>query len=335
VYVDDDDPEAVLRHYVTFARPFTLIAPMLGVVSGALTAWGSRHSLYAGRSFGGEELVLVLIAALAAALLNAASNGVNQVYDLEIDRVNKPHRPLPAGLINRRGALLFTCMLYCISVAVTWIVVPSPDLTWRQRLTAPLWMHECIFFYLVAALFTLVYSVPGLGRTKQRTFAANLTIAIPRGLMLKVAGWSVLASVRHLEPWYIGLCFFLFLLGASSTKDFSDMAGDRLGECRTLPNVFGIRRAAWMIAPFFVLPWMLIPLGLVLKPNGHDPILSGSPVLLLFLGGSLIVWGGYTLYLILRDPDALSREENHPSWRHMYLMMFWAQAGFALAYIVN
>ena len=307
---------------------------MLGVVSGALTAWGSRHSLYAGSSFAGQELILVLIAALAAGLLNAASNGLNQVCDLDIDRINKPGRPLPAGLISRRGALIFTVVLYVLSVAVTWIVVPSPELTWQQRLSGPFWMHECFIFYLLAALFTLVYSVPELGRTKQHTFGANLTIAIPRGLMLKVAGWSVLASVRHWEPWYIGLCFFLFLLGAASTKDFSDMAGDRQGACRTLPNVFGIKRAAYMIAPFFVLPWFLIPLGLVIKPNGRDAILSGSPALLLLLGGSLIVWGSYTVYLILRDPQALSNE-NHPSWRHMYLMMFLAQLGFALAYIIN
>jgi len=328
-------PETTLKHYLTLARPFTLIAPMLGVVSGALTAWGSRHSAYAGLHFGWNELALVLIAALAAALLNAASNGVNQVYDLEIDRVNKPHRPLPAGHIGRRGALVFTLFLYIVSVAVTWIVVPSPDFDWYQRLTAPFMSHECIWFYLAAALFTLVYSVPALGRSKRLTFAANLTIALPRGLLLKVAGWSVLAPVRHWEPWYIGLCFFLFLLGASSTKDFSDMAGDRLGGCRTLPNVFGVRRAAWLIAPCFVLPWILIPLGLVIRPNGRDAILSGSPLLPSLLGATLILWGSYTVYLILRDPDALSRDENHPSWRHMYLMMFWAQLGFALAYILN
>jgi 4-hydroxybenzoate polyprenyltransferase len=32
-----------------------------------------------------------------AAVLNAASNALNQIYDLEIDRVNKPLRPLPSG----------------------------------------------------------------------------------------------------------------------------------------------------------------------------------------------------------------------------------------------
>ena len=90
---------------------------------------------------------------------------------------------------------------------------------------------------------------------------ANVTIAVPRGLLLKVAGWSMVASVFHLEPWYIGSIFMLFLLGASTTKDFSDMEGDAAAGCRTLPIRFGVERAAQMISPFFVVPWLLMPLG--------------------------------------------------------------------------
>ncbi len=323
-----------MRRYIAFSRPFTLLPPMLGVVSGALTAWGSKHSLRDG--FGWEEAALIAIASIAAGLLNAASNGVNQLYDLEIDRINKPHRLLVTGALSTKQAMAFVVALYLLSVSVTWLIVPDPRFdTWGGRLFAPLRYHECIFFYALAALFTLIYSAPAFGRTKRLTLGANLTMAIPRGLMLKVAGWSVLASIWHLEPWYIGVCFFLFVLGASSTKDFSDMEGDRLGDCNTLPNRFGVRRAAHIIAPFFVVPWLLIPLGVAIKPNGVDPILTGDPLLLNIFAASLILWGCYTVFLILRDPEALSRVENHPSWKHMYLMMAWAQIGFALAYLIR
>ena len=47
------------------------------------------------------------------------------------------------------------------------------------------------------------------------------------------------------------------------------------------------------------------------------------------------LWGSYTVYLLLRDPDSLTETENHPSWTHMYLMMMAAQVGFALAYVVR
>ena len=64
-------------------------------------------------------------------------------------------------------------------------------------------------------------------RTKRDAIGANLTIAIPRGLMLKVAGWTTVKDFDAPEPWYIGSIFFLFLLGAATTKDFADMKGDR------------------------------------------------------------------------------------------------------------
>ncbi|MCB9398325.1 MAG: UbiA family prenyltransferase [Acidobacteria bacterium] len=306
---------------------------MLGVVSGALTAYGSAHSPYRNQPFRWEMFWLIAIASLAAGWLNAASNGVNQIYDLEIDRVNKPNRPLVDGSLSLRAAWWLTALGFIGAVAVTWWVVPIPGATWWQRTISPLASHECIFFYLAASILTLVYSVPALGRTKAKLFWANLTIAVPRGWLLKVAGWSVLASVWHWEPWYIGLCFFLFLIGAASTKDFSDMAGDAAGGVVTLPLRFGVVKAAWMIAPCFVLPWLLIPLGTLISVNGH-PILTGNPFWLNIFGLSLVIWGSYVVYLILKNPEDLSRVENHPSWKHMYLMMFWAQIGFALAYLL-
>ena len=90
-------------------------------------------------------------------------------------------------------------------------------------------------------------------RTKRLGIVANITIAIPRGVLLKVCGWSTIKTIYKYEPWLIGLVFGLFLLGATSTKDFSDIKGDRANGCMTLPIKYGVRRAAWMIAGFFYL----------------------------------------------------------------------------------
>jgi 4-hydroxybenzoate polyprenyltransferase len=165
---------------------------------------------------------------------------------------------------------------------------------------------------------------------------ANFTIAIPRGCLLKVGGWAMVAHIAHWEPWFIGGVFLLFLIGASSTKDFADIDGDRAGGCKTLPILHGPRKAAWIIAPFFVLPWLLIPIGAWVRDpqNPEHAILTGNPTALTALGVGLTLWGAYTVWLLLRDPDALTRTENHPSWKHMYLMMMAAQIGFAVAYLI-
>jgi len=299
-----------LRALVDFTRPFTLIAPALGVASAAATAIGAHPR----ESWSWGLLAAPAIGTVMAAVLNAASNGLNQIYDLDIDRLNKPKRPLPSGRLSLPAAWGVTVAGFALALVLAWLVAPGGR-------------HECFWIVLAAALMTVAYSAPPL-RTKRLGVWANVTICIPRGLLLKVAGWSAVKTVFGLEPWYLGSIFALFLLGATTTKDFADMDGDRLGGCRTLPLQFGVTRAAWMIAPSFVLPFLLIPAG------AWGGILTGNVLLLQLLGGVMVAYGLYVCYLMLRRPGDLAVEENHVSWAHMYRMMFAAQIGFALAYLL-
>lgn len=324
------------RLYFAFTRPFTLLPPTFGVISGAITALGSAHHPDPAQRFTAPTLVAILAGSACAALLNAASNVINQYHDLEIDRRNKPQRPLVSGAITPAAGHRFAMLLYLAAILPTWFIVTGPYVTLGDRARAPIAAHQCTFIFLAGMILTFVYSDPAWGRTKRFGIWANVTIAVPRGCLLKVAGWSMAGDVLHLEPWFIGAVFFLYLLGATTSKDFSDMEGDAAHGCRTLPIRHGVERAARMVAPFFVLPWVLIPVGaLVADPWGSGRILTGDPVLLGGLGVALAVWGGWTVRLILRDPAQLARSENHPSWTHMYLMMMCAQIGFAVAYLVR
>ena len=102
----------------------------------------------------------------------------------------------------------------------------------------------------------------------------------------------------------------------------------RRGGCRTLPIIYGVRRAAWMISPSFVVPFVLISAGVA------TGVLTGNAMLLHLLAVVMTAYGVYVCYLMLRRPEDLAVEENHVSWAHMYRMMFVAQVGFALAYLL-
>jgi 4-hydroxybenzoate polyprenyltransferase len=293
-----------------FARPFTLVAPALGFASGAVTAAGAAPP----EAWSTDLLLYPLIGSTMAAVLNAASNAINQIYDLEIDRINKPRRPLPSGRLTIGSAWIFTLLAYAIALVLAWLVAPGGR-------------HECFWIVIIATAITILYSVPPF-RTKRLGIWANLTIAIPRGVLLKVAGWSAVKTAMAVEPWFIGAIFGLFLLGASTTKDFADMDGDARGGCRTLPIIYGVRRAAWMISPSFVVPFLMIAVG------AWSGILTGSFPLLMLLSAGMTTYGLYVCYLMLRRPEELAVEENHVSWAHMYRMMFVAQVGFAIAYLL-
>jgi 4-hydroxybenzoate polyprenyltransferase len=293
-----------------FSRPFTLVAPALGFASGAATAIGAAPR----ETFSRDLIVFPVLGLLMAAVLNAASNALNQIYDRDIDRINKPHRPLPSGRLPMKTAWLFTAVSYAAALVLAWMVAPGGR-------------HECFWIAVCAAAMTFVYSAPPF-RTKRLGIWANVTIAIPRGVLLKVAGWSAVKTAAGVEPWFIGGIFGLFLLGASTTKDFADMQGDARGGCRTLPIIYGVRRAAWMISPSFVVPFVMISAG------AAAGVLTGNAWLLHLLAAVMTAYGIYVCYLMLRRPEDLAVEENHVSWAHMYRMMFVAQVGFALAYLL-
>jgi 4-hydroxybenzoate polyprenyltransferase len=303
--------------YWKFARPFTLLVPATGMIAGALMALGATPKWVS--EWSSDELGIVariVAGALLGAALNVFSNGVNQIFDLEVDRINKPERMLPSGSITKREAWAVSLAGLLVAISLGWAF------NW-----------QCFSIVLVAALLTYIYSAPPL-RTKSRLLWANITIAIPRGTLLIVCGWSTVKNVWQIEPWLIGAVFGGYILGAATTKDFSDAEGDRRGGCRTLPVVFGPRKAVRIIIPFLVLPFLF------LVPGALKGWLTGHHLSLMLLGLLLPLWGVYVSYLLLSDAEKLVNlsatggRENHPSWTHMYLLTLVAQFGMAGAYLL-
>ncbi|MGI6456947.1 MAG: UbiA family prenyltransferase [bacterium] len=296
----------VAQDYWELTRPFTLLAPFIGFFCLAIAGWTGQERL----TFW-EALQPILLGAFSAACLNAASNIINQYFDLEIDRINKPARPLPSGRISIGNALVFCGFLYLLTLITAWLV------NWQ-------------FFWIVVftALVTYAYSGPPF-RTKRHWFWANFTIAIPRGCLLVVAGWTAVRDIRDMEPWIIGLVYGLFILGAASTKDYADIEGDRRGGCITLPIRFGVETSAKIITPFFIIPFVILLIAALLG------VFEANSVIMASLAVILMLWGGYVGYLILRKPAELATEANHVSWKHMYLIMVLGQLGIAGAYLLH
>ena len=294
-----------LRLYWTFARPFTLVPPMVGIFSGALIGYGASHAPF--------RVLHVGLAVGAAAVLNAASNGLNQICDLENDRINKPHRPLPSGKMTLGRAWAFVAVTY----AAALVMVAAVN-------------RETFAIYAIAALATVAYSAPPV-RLKRHPVGSNLIIALIRGALLKVAGWAAVSTVlTSVEPWYIGSIYFVFLLGATTTKDFADIEGDRAAGCITLPVRFGAASSARAVSPSFIAPWLLMALG------SYAGILRGNHAAIAALSVVMLVWGGYVIYLMNSDPYRLVTEgENHPAWHHMYWMMMVGHLGLAGAYLIH
>ena len=287
--------------YVELVRPFTLLAPIFGGIGGATLALAAND--FAGFSWG-----TLVYGTATLVLLNAASNCLNAAYDAHIDAINKPYRPIPRGLVTRDEAASLAYLLYFVAFFRAILISVS--------------------FWALVMLISAVsyyYSMPPV-RFKKRFWLSNISIAFGRGCLGFVAAWTLFADPLSPTPWIIGGIMFIFLVGATTSKDFTDVEGDRRYGMNTLPVVYGSRKAALIATPFFVAPFLLIPIGVL---EGY--LVPESNVLLV-----LALWGVYVMYLLQgkaqeRDPSF----ENSPAWKHMYLMLFALQLGFAIVYLYH
>jgi geranylgeranylglycerol-phosphate geranylgeranyltransferase len=309
-----------VRGVIDLFRPFTLLAPLIGGTAAALMALAIDPLPQYKNLFVGPELswgypfvywkfpVVELITGVTALMLvNAGSNVLNQVYDFKIDKINKPYRPIPSRVISVNEARTIAWVLYLITV-------------WRA---ATIGSGAFVFLVVVIMLITIFYSMPPI-RFKKRLFISNISIAFARGMLGFVAGWCIFGDPFNQTPWLIGLLMAIYLLGAVTTKDFTDVKGDKKYGMRTLPVVYGKKKAVALSAPFFVLPFILIPYGIW---RGH--LIKDSIILFV-----LIIWGGYIVYLLYKYGDTPDKKfENTPVWIHMYLMLMAIQIGFCLVYL--
>ncbi len=295
---------ADLAAYKDLARPFTLLMPFVGFLAGAGIAYFAIKPDNPGIGL----YIDILLGAIAASVLNAASNAINQFYDYDIDCINKPDRPLPSGRMSKKAAIRFGIGAYIFAIILA-LFINKPVL----------------ILVVITAVITFFYSAPPL-RFKNNPILANVAMAIPRGLLLPVVGWLAVHpdKITDSTPWVIGTILFLYVVGAASTKDYADMKGDEACGARTIPVVLGIKRSAWVISPSFVIPFLLIPIFI------HKGWIIPNTFPITFLS----IWGLYIAWLILRNPESLALEGNHPSWKHMYLLTMAIQLGFLASYII-
>jgi len=93
--------------YIQLVRPFTLLAPLLAGIFGVLTPV---------KNFSLEHLTTAVYVGLTLALLQASGQVINQYADSELDKLIKPYRPIPSGLVTREEALGLAWLLAIFSI---------------------------------------------------------------------------------------------------------------------------------------------------------------------------------------------------------------------------
>jgi geranylgeranylglycerol-phosphate geranylgeranyltransferase len=167
----------------------------------------------------GARALVMLAAGVTAALVTAGANAINDFYDIEIDRINRPNRPLPMGLLSLSAARNLCFFFFAAATGVAFYLNG-----WAVAIVG----SSCILLFAYSAYL------------KRTVLWGNVTVSFTTGLAF-IFGGVAAGSIRHAV--YPAAFAFLSNGAREIIKDIEDMPGDRSRQIRTLPLVHGIAAA--------------------------------------------------------------------------------------------
>jgi homogentisate solanesyltransferase len=208
--------KAKLRALYKFTRPHTIRGTVLASICGTIRALVDTPGVLTNLQWQ-ARLPRALIGMTALLLGNAFIVGINQIYDVSIDRLNKPFLPVASGEMSKRFAWF----------AVVTSAVVGPLLV--RKFFPPLLFQ----LYSFGLFLGLVYSVPPI-RTKKNPILAGLTIACVRGFLLNFGVYyAVKDALGEAFSWSPKVAFIARFMTAFATviavtKDMPDVEGDKV-----------------------------------------------------------------------------------------------------------
>ncbi|MDD5709602.1 MAG: geranylgeranylglycerol-phosphate geranylgeranyltransferase [Candidatus Marinimicrobia bacterium] len=215
-----------IKPYIMLARPANI-----ALVTTVILITSAFYSPY-------PPVWKVLLSILCVAFITAAGNTLNDLNDIEIDRINKPKRPLPSGTVTPENAKRYMYLLFIFGNGFALI------LGFWNLLLSLLIVTPALYWYAKH-----LRNVP---------LAGNVMVAFLSSLTFIFAA----AAFRDLGPAYIpALYCFMISLIREIVKDLEDLSGDGANNSNTLPVAVGeaSTRVIAAIMILFFLPMIPLP----------------------------------------------------------------------------
>ncbi|MCD4844140.1 MAG: geranylgeranylglycerol-phosphate geranylgeranyltransferase [Methanosarcinales archaeon] len=239
---------------------------------------------------------------LVVFFITGAGNAINDYFDLEIDRVNRPRRPIPSGRMSQTAAFIIALILFCTGIILSYWLGPA-----------------CLFIAIFNSILLFLYAYI----LKQTVLIGNIAVGYLGGSTFLFGG-----ALEIFEGTGIMSVMILFLLAGLATlareivKDIQDMEGDLKAGATTLPIKIGEDKAKRAAAVIGLTAVMLSPLPFVI--NLHNAF--GESYLIMIFGADI-------LFLISIN-ELLLKDNAKKSSKLLKMAMFLALLGFVVGTIV-
>jgi geranylgeranylglycerol-phosphate geranylgeranyltransferase len=192
---------------LTIMRPANSFVAGLAALLGYIVATGTL-----------APISLLLVPIVFA--ITAGGNVFNDLCDLEIDRINRPDRPLPSGKVTVEAAGVLAATLFSAGLVLT---IPAG--------------LPCVVIAVANSLLLLFYA-----RTLKRTpLWGNVAVSYLAASIYPFGGaLAGLAGLERTLPLAGITC--LAMLARELLKDAEDVAGDSAAGARTIPIALGVKK---------------------------------------------------------------------------------------------
>ncbi len=190
-----------VRGVLELVRPANVVTAFADVLAGFAAAGAAETLLYGSNQAAGSDLALLL---LSTAGLYAGGVVFNDVFDAELDALERPERPIPSGRVTRSEAVALGAILLAIGVAAAGIVGIVP--------------------FIVAALIAfcaILYDSVG----KHHSLLGPINMGACRGANL-LLGTSVVPAMLS-ELWFIALIPVVYIAAVTAVSRGEVHGGSR------------------------------------------------------------------------------------------------------------
>jgi geranylgeranylglycerol-phosphate geranylgeranyltransferase len=211
-----------INSIIAISRPTNVLISMISIFVAAFIT-GTLH-----------PAINVLLACVSGGLIAAGANTINDYFDLEIDRINKPKRPLVAGKLLSSQALIIALFEFAVGSLLALFIGL---------------LAFIIAFSISLLLFFYSY------RLKRLPLIGNLAVSFSTGMAFIYGGIAVHRVVETLIP---AIFAFFYHFGREIIKDIQDREGDTSEKARTFPIIYGNKLSLILTTLNFALLTVLV-----------------------------------------------------------------------------
>ncbi|MCZ9313009.1 MAG: geranylgeranylglycerol-phosphate geranylgeranyltransferase [Methanocorpusculum sp.] len=200
-----------LSPYVTIIRPANAVVSGITAVIAYLIASGTNPL---------SAFLLFFI----VTVICGAGNVLNDYFDREIDKINRPDRPIPSGAVTPGSAAVWAGILFILGILAS--------------LATNLW---CLAIAVFNSLLLIAYAA----KLKKMPLFGNLSVAYLSGSVFLFGGVLVGPESFTVTLPLFAITFF-GTLAREILKAAEDIEGDAAGGAKTLPMILGVQKSGYL-----------------------------------------------------------------------------------------